>query len=78
MITVQLLEKIINLRIKLENTTYKGKKIKILRATNIIKLLYRENNKTHVIYYIDINTGDIYNKNVSFGNINNTDNIILY
>lgn len=71
MITVKLLEKIINLRVKLENTTYKGKKIKINRGTNVIKLLYRENNKTYVIYYIDLDSGNIYNKNISFGNINN-------
>jgi len=70
MITVELLEKIINLRVKLENTTYKGKKIKIHRGTNVIKLLYRENNKTHVIYYININNGDIYNKHISYGNMN--------
>ena len=44
----ELLEKIINLRIKLENSKYKGKKIMIIRSTNVIKLLYRENNSIKI------------------------------
>ena len=77
MTTVELLEKIIDLKIKLENTKYKGKNIKILRATNVIKLLYRENNKTYVICFIDINSGNVYYKKNIYGNINNYNKLIL-
>ena len=71
MVSVELLEKIINLRIKLQDSNkYKNKNIMIIRATNIVKLLYRENTKTHVIYKININSGDIFDGSNRIGNIN--------
>jgi hypothetical protein len=69
MLTLQLLQQITNLRSELENTKYKN--IKISRATNVIKLLYKDNNKTHIICFIDINSGNVIYKNIIYGHINN-------
>lgn len=71
MITIELLQKITNLRLELENTKYKNFNIKILRATNVIKLLYKDNNKTHIICVIDIISGNIIYKDNILGNIFN-------
>ena len=71
MITIQLLQQITNLRCELENTKYKNYNIKILRATNIIKLLYKDNNKAEIICFIDINSGNVINKGIIYGHIDN-------
>lgn len=74
MITIQLLQKITNLRTELENTKYKN--IKILRATNIIKLLYKNNNKTEIICFIDIYSGNVIYKDIIYGHIDNYEQFI--
>jgi len=71
MITIQLLQQITNLTSELENTKYKNYNIKILRATNIIKLLYKDNNKAEIICFIDINSGNVINKGIIYGRIDN-------